>query len=42
MGWSYSRTGRYSFLARGIGSFLRENPGLTGRKDQANDEQGRS
>lgn len=33
MGWSYARTGRYSFIADGVGSFVRNNPRFFGPDD---------
>ena len=33
MGWAYLRTGRYSFLADSIRSFVRKNPRLFGKPD---------
>jgi hypothetical protein len=33
MGWSYSRTGRYSFIADGVGSFVRNNARFFGPDD---------
>ena len=33
MGWSYARTGRYSFIADGVGSFVQNNPRFFGPDD---------
>jgi hypothetical protein len=33
MGWKYSRTGRYSFIADGVVSFMRNNSRLFGDDD---------
>jgi len=35
MGWSYARTGRYSFIADGVGAFIRNNARFFGADDDA-------
>ena len=34
MGWAYTRTGRYSFIADGVRKFIRKNPHLFRRLDE--------
>jgi hypothetical protein len=33
MGWAYYKTGRYSFLADGIRTFIEKNPRLFGKTE---------
>ena len=42
MGWSYARTGRYSFIADGVGSFVRNNARFFGPTDDAESSDGKS
>jgi len=35
MGWSYARTGRYSFIVDGVGSFIRNNSRFFDQADDA-------